>query len=282
MTWPKTLVVILNYQGAEVLFPCVASVLPGLGPGDQILVVDNGQEQELLERVRQRWPSVWIFMSPENQGFSAGMNHGLRRALEEGFEAVWLLNNDAVVAPQALHHLQVAAAEQTGPNLFSPLITEPHGKIWFSGGKINYWRMRTEHDQALPRQITPFCTEFLTGCAIFIPRTTIEHIGCLDERYFLYYEDADYSQRVLRAGGRLWLVPQSRVMHREVSTLRAEKIYWLVRSGVTFFLRSSPRAMLPWVKLFLSLRRFKNWVQLAWKPTVVARELQKAYTDALK
>lgn len=276
----RTLVIVLNYHGEAVLSPCLRSVMQTLWPGDRLLVVDNGQEAVLMQEVRAEFPQVMIEVAKENGGFARGMNVGLRLALTEGFEAVWVLNNDVIVKHDSLSQLKEAAKRTTGPRALSPLIRGANQTIWFAGGWINWWRMRVEHYQTAPEIASPFQTSFLTGCALFIPRITLEHIGLLDERYFLYYEDVDYSLRILEHGGKLWVVPGAEILHHEVSEFRGEKVYWLVKSGVECFLRHSTRWQRVWLNFYLSLRRLRNWSRFLWGDKVLARLIEKAYTEA--
>lgn len=277
-----TLVVVLNYRGAAVLLPCLQSLVAQMAPDDRMLVIDHGHELELMAMVRQSFPEVEIYVPSENGGFARGMNYGLREALRRGFSAAWLVNNDTVAAPQALSVLKAAALDYPGANLFSPLITTPQDTVWFAGGQVNFWRMRTEHVRVIPSTNTPFQTRFLTGCALFVPRITLEQVGFLDERYFLYYEDADYSVRTLAQGGTLWVIPQARVIHSEASEMNPEKIYWLVRSGTEFFWLHTRGQKRLWVRAFLGLRRLKNRLRRIFFPGPVAEKLERAYTDALK
>ncbi len=282
MTALRTLVTVLNYHGEETLFACLASILPTLEPGDQLLVVDNGNETALLHAVRQRFPDILVAEPHTNLGFAVGMNIGLRRALADGFDAAWIVNNDATVSPDALPALKQAARGKRGPHLFSPVIVTPTGMPWFAGGRISWLRMRAIHRHSRPASLQPFQTDFLTGCALFIPRVTLETVGLLDEAYFLYYEDADYSVRTVRQGGVLLVVPRAVVTHSEASRSNPEKLYWLVRSGVYFFLRQTPLLWRPWVRVYFFLRRAKNRVRRFIAPSPIAETLERAYTDALK
>lgn len=278
----RTLVTVLNYRGEETLFPCLASLIPTLEAGDVLLVVDNGAETALLQSAKERFPRVEVITTGQNLGFAAGMNVGLGRALAGGFDAAWIVNNDTVIAPGALSELKRAANMLPGLNLFSPLIVTPGGEPWFAGGEIDWLRMRTKHVFRRPASPEPFTTRFLTGCALFIPRAVLETVGLLDETYFLYYEDADYSIRTLRQGGRLFVVPGAMVTHSEASQANPEKLYWLVRSGVTFFFRQAGGGRRLLVGLCFWLRRFKNWLRRRFFPSAVAETLERAYTDALK
>lgn len=280
MPYSNILVVVLNYRGQEVLLPCLSSLIPELRDGDRCLVIDNGHEEKLLQEVKNNFPQVETLSLGVNLGFARGMNRGLSKALEDGFSAVWLLNNDTLVKQGALEALRQAAIEHPGANLFSPLILTPEEQVWFAGGAIDYWRMRTEHVRFLPKQDKPFLTDFLTGCALFIPCSTLERFGMLDERYFLYYEDVEYSVRVRAQGGLLFVVPRARVIHHEVSVLNPDKIYWLVRSGVEFFVRHTPWPLRIWTYGYLSLRRLKNMAEYFFFRKALARSIKRAYTDA--
>lgn len=276
----SVLVIILNYRGQGVLLPCLASVFLELGPQDACLVVDNGQEKELMEKVKKTFPKARVFETKSNLGFARGMNEGLKIAEKEGYDAAWILNNDTIVSEGALAVLKQAKKNFPGTNLFSPIIFSSNTKVWFAGGRINFWQMKTEHVQTLPEATASFVTNFLTGCALFIPKETLKARGLFDERYFLYYEDAEYSWRIRSQGGKLLVVPGASVTHHEVSEINPEKTYWLVKSGVEFFARHTPWYLRLWVWGYLILRRLKNFLQLACSDSQLARSVKRAYTDA--
>ena len=274
-------VIVLNYRGEQVLPRCLASLELAIGPQDRVLIVDNGHEETLMAAMRSRYPWVEVIRTEANGGFAAGMNFGIRQLLEHGeFDAFWLLNNDASVAPDALGQLKQALTECGGRALFSPAIISTEQQTpWFAGGRIDFFRMRTKHEQSFISEHTPYETGFLTGCALFIPREAMASIGLLDERYFLYYEDAAYSLQAARAGLKLWVIPEARVSHSEESRENPTKTYWLVRSGVEFFLRESRGLWWLWVRCVLVLRQLKNWVEVRYRPRPVADEVKRAYTD---
>lgn len=281
MTGIKTLVVVLNYRGEAVLFPCVDSLVSQLEVEDRLLVIDQGCEDKLMEVLHQTYPQAEILVSQKNGGFAYGMNQGLRQAIARGFDAVWIVNNDVVAQEGALLSLKRAMAIIGGKDIFSPVITASDRKIWFAGGEIEWFRMRVKHWQRLSSQ-EPYPTNFLTGCALFIPVPVLKRVGLLNERFFLYYEDADYSKRIQEAGGNLWVVPQSRITHREESQHSPDKVYWLVRSGVVFFLTQAGGWRTLLIRVVLILRRVKNWLERILSPNPVAEKVNRAYTDALR
>lgn len=281
MSATKVAVIVLNYRGEQVLARCLSSLETTLGKDDAILVVDNGHEESLMREIATQFPKVEILTPEENRGFAAGMNLGIRHMLEKGsFDALWLFNNDAVALPGTRDHLEAAVQSNGVQALYSPIIYPgPGTPPWFAGGRLNFFRMRTEHRQRVKSPDSPYTTGFLTGCALFIPRKAFDTLGLLDERYFLYYEDAEYSLRATRSGLKLWIVPAAEIYHSEASQANPAKTYWLVRSGVEFFLRESRGWWRLWIRAFFFLRKIKNSVEIRYAPRPLAREVERAYTD---
>lgn len=277
----KVAVIVLNYRGEHLLARCLASLEATIQSGDAILVVDNGQEETLMREVATRFPNIGILAASENRGFAAGMNLGIRHMLEKGdFDAFWLFNNDATALPETLESLKAAVRSKGARALYSPVIySGPEQAPWFAGGRTNFFRMRTEHQQIIKSLGDPYKTDFLTGCALFIPREALDVLGLLDERYFLYYEDAEYSLRAECLGFLRWVVPAAVVYHSEASRENPAKVYWLVRSGAEFFLRESRGWRRYWIRIYFLLRKIKNWIETRYAPRPLAREVERAYTD---
>ncbi|HWQ60360.1 MAG TPA: glycosyltransferase family 2 protein [Candidatus Fimivivens sp.] len=257
---PKVFIVILNWNGKERLLACLRSVFFLAYGNYEVVVVDNASRDGSLEEAKTLFSRAHFILNSDNLGFAAGMNIGIRFALSRGAEYVWILNNDAECRKDTLSTL-VSVALTYGPRaLFSPRILNSDGSEWFSGGKVDYIRMRTAHVAApeVRAGITSYQTGYLTGCALFIPRQILEVTGLLDEEYFLYYEDADYSLRAKKNGFGLRVVPGAVVIHGEQSVGSKEKPYWLVRSGLRFFAAHTPPLLRPWIWVYVRLRRLKN------------------------
>ncbi len=277
----KVAVIVLNYRGEQVLTRCLASLEATIDSEDTVLVVDNGREETLMREVAARFPKVEVLVAAENRGFAAGMNLGIRHMLEKGgFDAFWLFNNDAVALPDTLKQLKAAQRDKGDRALYSPVVYPGPGRApWFAAGRLNFLRMRTEHRPVPMLGHVPYETVFLTGCALFIPRAVAISAGLLDERYFLYYEDAEYSLRARRLGIRRWVVPTAKVYHSEASQENPAKTYWLVRSGAEFFLRESRGWQRLWILGYFFLRKLKNRVETKCTSRTLAREVKRAYTD---
>jgi len=272
--------IILNFNGGRGLLEALKALFESSSI-PTVYIVDNASTDDSAHEAVRHYPAIRLIKNEKNLGFAGGMNIGLRQALIDGAEYFWLLNDDAVAEPTALEELLRATRRRPEAGLWSPAIYEMNGTTpWFLGGRVSYFRMRTEHLQKKMSQKSDISSEFLTGCALFIGRPTLETCGLLDEHYFLYYEDAEYSLRAKRNGWLPTVVLSSRVRHAELSRDNPHKSYWLVRSGIRFFRTMSPWYWRPWVTLYLFMRKLKNTLELAAGPSPVAREVRRAYTDA--
>lgn len=274
---PRTLVVVLNYNGEDCLSRCLTALQVTTGQGADVLVVDNASTDNSFRQAKAEFPGYRFLERPENGGFAAGMNEGLRLGLAEDYDFIWLMNSDAEVEPETLPAL-LAAHESENAFVMSPLILDAAGHEWFAGGRVNFWRMRVEHT---PRQVTddtPYTTEFLTGCAIFLHKSAIQTTGFLDERFFLYYEDADFSWRAREKSLKLYVVPAALVRHQEKSLENSQKVYFLVKSGLLFFGLHAPVHFRRYLAGYVTIRRLVNRIK-AWFGLPGAAWVSQAYTD---
>lgn len=279
-TFPRVGIVVLNYNGKHCLPLCLAS-LDGLLYGEKdIIVVDNASTDDSLDEAQRCFPHFTYVRNEKNEGFAKGMNIGIKLALRRGAEWVWIFNYDAVASPKSLDHLIMAAEDSPQAGLLSPLIYEADGEqLWFAKGRIDFLRMRTLH---IPPKREDFLqktypSDFLTGCALLIRKKLIENIGFFDERFFLYYEDADYSLRAIRAGFDCFVVPEAVVLHSEASRENPKKVYFLVYSGLLFFKKWAPFLLRPYLTLYVTIRRVKNLFDRLSRKSAATQEVYRAY-----
>lgn len=272
MPHPRVVAIILNFNGGETVLMTLRSLIAGkIRP--QIIVVDNASSDESSEKIRRQFPEVNIIKNEVNLGFAGGMNVGIRSALRDGdAQFLWLLNNDCWVDEGALAALLAFASAHPQVGLMSPRIDLPGGEPWFSGGAIDWRRMRAVHRVGE--------MQYISGCAPLLCRRLAESIR-FDERYFLYYEDVAFSLAAQKAGFALALVPSARVVHAAERTGSPEATYWLVRSGLEFFLREASPFWQWWYRIFLPLRYAKNFlVRKLFPQDPIAHVIARAYTDA--
>lgn len=280
---PTIFVVILNYNGKDTLLSCLSSVYKSDYPKFEVVVVDNDSTDGSFELAKNQFSKVHFIKSPRNIGFAGGNNLGIRFALEKFADYVLVLNNDAYLKKDTLAKLIVAAKGKNLPGIINPLILNANGKrIWFAGGKIRWLEMKNVHLEKITAK-TSYETEYCTGCAMFIDKAVFRKIGLFDERYFLYYEDADFSFRAKKAGFELSVSPSAKVCHDEQSTLKnASKDYWLVLSGAIFFFSHGNFFQRLWILGYFQLRKLKNLYLNVFKPSFQVSLVHQAYKDFRK
>jgi len=281
MQQPKVFILILNYNGKATLKQCLQSVYQLNYPDFEVVVIDNDSKDGSIEEVKNIYSRAHFIKNNKNLGFAAGNNVGIRFALEKGADYVWLVNNDAKVEKDTLSKLIDAGENKPNAGILSPLILHTETKnIWFGKGVIDWVSMKTLHISP-PTLLQSFTSEYICGCAMLIKKEVFKKIGLLDEKYFLYYEDADFSVKASRAGFELWTISNAHVLHSEASVNNPEKTYWLVISGLQFFHENTPAHLKPWMAIYFQARRVKNYLDCVSGKNLVAKEVRRAYRDYL-
>jgi len=275
MKYPKVFVIILNYNGGDVLRKCLDDVYKENYTNKEVIVVDNNSTDGSFDEIKRIFPRFYIIRNSKNIGFAAGNNVAIKLALEKMADYILLLNNDAFLEKDTLEKMVDAAEKNKNCGIFSPVIYDDKNQIWFSGGKIEWFKMRAVHERDLKK------TDFVTGCAMFIRKEVFKKIGLLDENFFLYYEDADFSYRAQKAGFGLKIVSEARVFHLEKSSINPDKIYHLVLSGIRFFRKNTHSFMRIYIEAYILFRKIKNWLDLKKFPDDQEKKMvKKAYLDA--
>jgi len=270
----RVAVVIVNYEGGDDTRAALQSLCQAERRPEVLIVVDNASHDDSLARAEQAFSGLLTIRNADNVGFAKAVNQGIALAKEQSATHIWLFNPDARAHKEALVRL-LTAAEQHPKSLFSPLIFDTDGEIWFAGGDISWMRMRATHR----RTVTDSAQDFLTGCALFLPISALEEVGGLDEHFFLYYEDADYSVRARKRGYALRVVVEARVDHTEVSLSNPRKTYFLVYSGLLFFFKHAVGAQRLYLRIYVTIRRLKNWLDCLLWGGKEAVSVRQAYGD---
>jgi GT2 family glycosyltransferase len=237
------MVVVLNWNGWQDTVTCVASCRTLTWPNFRIVIVDNGSTDGSEAILRTECPDADIIQTGANLGFAGGNNIAVHRAMEHGYDYVWLLNNDTVVDPQALTMLVEALERDPSAGIAGSKIyyLDDPQRIWFAGGAWSRGRLRLRqrgaHHLDMGQFDIPGPTGSVSGCSMLVSRRVIEKIGPMDERYFLYWEDTDWCARAGKQDFRVLFVPASRVWHKVSATVapRSElQSYYNTRSALIF------------------------------------------------
>jgi len=257
---PKVAALVLNYNGKDITLQTVESLLAMSYPNCVVVVIDNGSKDGSPEAVASAYPAVEQVRVPVNEGPAAGMNAGLRWALEQDFDYVLALNNDIEVAPEMLDEL-VAVAESdptigcVGPKCFYYWDRE---RLWSTGGRLRFGESvtkergmgeldsgRFEHTEEV---------DYINGCAMLVPRRVLEEVGLWDPIFFLSVEDADWCMRMKRLGYSCYYAHKAVLWHmvsHTVGVYVASKTFHNGRSTALFVRRYA--GPLQWLKFLLLL-----------------------------
>jgi GT2 family glycosyltransferase len=228
----KVVAVVLNWNLAAETRTCVERLLASDYPNLRVIVVDNGSTDGSVDFLRSQFPDVEVLALPKNRGYAAGNNVGITHALSLGAEWVLLVNNDAVLAPDAISRLVEASTPDAG--LLMPRVdAHPSGKLWAAGARVR-------GIYPLPRPVDarelatghPIEIDYAIGCVLLIRRSVLMTVGLLDERYFMYYEDLDLSARARVAGFRIFVVPSACAAHQVGASLKKDtsrRVYLITR-----------------------------------------------------
>ena len=245
--------VVVNFRSHELLRRNLGRLdLAGLDV--TVVVVDNRSTE--AERVavselaaQQGWQLVAL---EENAGFGAGVNAGVRRAVELGCGALLLLNPDALAdrsAVVALHEQVVADPDA----VVAPRIVDSDGGEYFAGAWLDMASGRTVGRAAAP---SPTLRPWLTAACLALSADVWQRAGGFDPRYFMYWEDVDFSFRASAAGGRLVVRSDVTVVHDEGGSQLAAR----QRAKSALYYRFNCRNRLVFGAVHLDRRSLVRWI----------------------
>ncbi|MFQ5742261.1 MAG: glycosyltransferase family 2 protein [Acidobacteriota bacterium] len=226
-------IIVVSYNQRQRLLDCCRSALAGNLPV-QLIVVDNASTDGSAGAVRHSYPAALTLPMSSNLGFAAAVNRGVRAGRAP---QILLLNNDAVLHPEALPRLAEALEEErvaaAGPRLIGV-----GGQVELSLGRtlgpfneaafrLLEWLYR-EGTGPLAGCVNryyrqPHRTRSLSAACMLLKRAAVEEIGGFDERFFLYAEDVDLCRRLRQRGWCLRYVPAALVEHRRGASAATER-----------------------------------------------------------
>lgn len=261
---PRIFVIILNWNQPELTIDCLNSVWKSGGRDLRILLVDNASTDGSVEKIKKGTVGVQFdtIVNETNLGFAGGNNVGIRYALKKGADYIFILNNDTLVGSALFNRTVELVQKDASVGLVSPKIYfakgfEYHkGKyksgevgrvIWYAGGKIDrdngYGTARgvDEVDRGQYNKVEE--TDFATGTCMLITKQALQKAGLFDERYYMYYEDTDFSLRVKEQGFKVMFNPDIFIWHKvaQSSGIGSDlNDYFISRNRMLFGMRFLP------------------------------------------
>jgi GT2 family glycosyltransferase len=242
-------VIIINWNGLAETVKCLNSALNLSYPNFQVIVVDNGSKNNEAKALEEKYKErIHVLRITTNNGYSAGINHGIRYVINKMPDVEYCLisNNDVVFKPDYLGKIvdfmdvnpKVGVAAGITLSMQNPGIIESIGQKWNlqtgfvrnigSGSKLSKEILRIRE------------TDFVLGAVFMLKLTLIKKIGLLDEGYFLYFEEPDYCMRAKNAGYKTFLVPSALAYHKSrgsVQKVNQFAMYCYTKSRFRFIIK---------------------------------------------
>jgi GT2 family glycosyltransferase len=252
-TMGRVLIVIPVHNALSATIACLRSLAEAGQDLSDVLIVDNGSTDNTPQVIKAQFPSLTI-VAQANRGFAAAVNVGLRMALDCEFQYTWILNSDTEITADTPMQLVtfMDCAENCRVGACAPLVfrADRPDEIDFAGTWFyrSNWTVETIHDPQLGQAalVDNADRSFLSGSSLFVRNQAVQQVGFFDDRFFMYWEDADFCIRLVNAGWLLRIVPSARVLHKGYASSGGSAstlvIYYFTRNRFLMCEKHSPDA----------------------------------------
>jgi N-acetylglucosaminyl-diphospho-decaprenol L-rhamnosyltransferase len=228
---PPLSIVIPTHDTRELTLRCLESLQASPLSGLEVILVDDASRDGTAEAVAERYPEVVVLRNEEPARFTRSANRGLARATGD---LLLLLNSDTEVEPGGLGRLVEVFAREPELGIAGALLHYPDGSPQWSGGREPSLAWFFALSSGLPARLERFplyrrakplasdrpqAVDWVTGAAMAFRRAVWEAVGPLDEGFQFYAQDLDFCLRARRAGWRIEVRPEVRVLHHHGATI---------------------------------------------------------------
>jgi hypothetical protein len=265
-------VIIVNYRSYDELAGALTALQAETQGGQtEIVVVDQESDPARVASVKSQFPNITLIANLRNDGFAAGVNRGASRTKAS---LLLTLNPDTIVQPGLVAGLARWLDDHPDVAVVGPRILNADGSVQPSarrfpdvttglGGRMSFltriapdnWLSRRNLEWS--RASEPVEVDWVSGACMMIRRSAFEGVGGFDDRFFLYWEDADLCRRLLTAGHRTFYVPTVAAVHAGARSSRqaaSRSIVAFHRSAFRYYWKHGgliARTVAPAVKLIL-------------------------------
>lgn len=224
----KVFTVIVTYNGMTWIDSCLKHIINQ----SKVVLVDNNSSDETINHVKKNFPTVILLTQTQNFGFGQANNIGISYAINQGAEAVFLLNQDAYVQPACIENLIKEYKNNKDYGIISPIhFNGNRSALDYSFQKLAYMSPLISDlvTRNFSKRIYDF--KFINAAAWFIPKELFYKVGGFDPLFFMYGEDDNFTQRVLYHGFKIGVIPSAEIFHDtsnnnyELGAYGSEKYY---------------------------------------------------------
>ena len=261
MQLPKVFIIIVNYNNVSDSIACLKSlsILNEDSYALETIFVDNGSKPQVVKKIQDTFSKLNIIRSSKNLGFAGGNNLGIKQALKNKADYIFLINNDTIVKdPQLINQLIDKSVDIT-----SPVVKyKQNEKTYYDyGGRVDWLFARNTHIKSTQLQPPKVEPDYLSGVSLFVRSEVFQKVGLLDDNYFLYYEDADFCLRAKKQGFNLQSCHTTTIYHQLSSSankLGSKKLKILAQSQWRFARKHLSKVSLPFAYLYHLYLRLKS------------------------
>lgn len=245
-----TSIITVNYNQPQVTLEFLDSIISNLHLEQiEVILIDNGSEEDYGHLFIQRYPQLRYIRSEENLGFAGGNNLGI---LQAHGDYLLLLNNDTEVTSDLIRTMVKEMEDHPEIGLLSPLILyhQNPALIQYAGfSQMDYVTCRNKafgFKTLNSGQYSKISEEtgFCHGAAMMCRKKDVDTIGLMPEQYFLYYEELDWCEMFKRAGKKIWFTGKCQIFHKESISVGREsplKAYFMTRNRMLYIRRNTSR-----------------------------------------
>ncbi len=255
---PLVSIIVVTINNVNLLRNCLISLYAQEYEAIEIIVVDNGSDEDVQGMLSKEFPEVRMVRLEKNYGFAEGNNRGIERA--QG-KYIALINNDAVASPQWINSLVTTAESNTTIGAVASIIIDGNRPevLDSCGVKITLDGMSRQALRGMPVPLLTKPEEVLTfsGCACLLRKEALEEVGLFDMDFFAYCEDTDLGLRLRWSGWKIVVAPNSYVNHFYSMTggkFSMQKVYFVERNHVWVAIKNFPWFLLLMFPLFTAWR----------------------------
>lgn len=238
-------IISVNYNGLQDTLEMLESIVANVSVPYEIIVVDNASMADETVAIKEKYPQVITIRSKKNLGFAGGNNIGIKAAAGD---YLFFLNNDTVVKDDSFQYMVNRLESSSEIGAVSPKIKfawKPYN-IQFAGyTRLSGITLRNSLIGFMSPDSGKYnhsaVTPYIHGAAFMIKREVVEKAGLMPELFFLYYEELDWSERIVQAGYELWYEPQSTVYHKESKSTGVQsplKVFYMTRNRLIYAVRN--------------------------------------------
>jgi len=227
-------VIIPTHDTRELTLRCLAALRSCDPQPYEVIVVDDGSNDDTVHSVLQEYPTHTVARLPENEGFSAAVNHGVARA---SGDLLLLLNSDTEIEEPALGAVYKAFTRDPQLGIAGAALRHPDGSPQWSGGRFPTWLWFFGVASGIPsllgrlgswRRLRPpsgspgGTVDWVAGTAMVVRRSVWDQVGPFDLGYRFYCQDIDLCVNAADAGWKIAVLPDFKVFHHHGGTISGE------------------------------------------------------------